>query len=66
MNIKIRELAWAAGISAKNVQGDVETNWAAIEKFAQFIIDECAERCAEIDGGENEFSRGVRQQFEVE
>jgi hypothetical protein len=36
------------------------------EEFALMIAAECAELCADIDGGENMFSRAIRKQFGVE
>jgi len=36
------------------------------EAFAVLLVKECAELCADIDGGENMFSRAIRKQFGVE
>jgi len=35
-------------------------------EFARLIAAECAELCADIDGGENMFSRAIRERFGVE
>lgn len=42
------------------------TDWFAFynQKFAELIIEECAEVCVDVDGGENMFSRAVRSQIE--
>jgi hypothetical protein len=37
-----------------------------LEKFARLIAADCAELCADIDGGENMFSRAIRKHFGVE
>ena len=36
------------------------------EKFARLIAADCAELCADIDGGENMFSRAIRKRFGVD
>lgn len=36
-----------------------------IEGFAAQIVEACADLCTEIDGGENEFSRGIRRHFGI-
>ena len=35
------------------------------EHFAKLLAAECAELCADIDGGENIFSRAIRKKFGV-
>ena len=42
MNERIRELAWSIGIAGKNLQGQIDTDWNQIEKFAELIVRECA------------------------
>jgi hypothetical protein len=41
MNERIQELAWSIGIAGKNFQGQIDTDWNQIEKFAELIIREC-------------------------
>lgn len=36
------------------------------ERFAQLIAADIAELCADIDGGENMFSRAIRKEYGVE
>jgi hypothetical protein len=42
MNERIKELAWSIGIADKNLQGQIDTDWNQIEKFAELIVRECA------------------------
>ena len=62
MNEKLKELAEQAGIPTYYPEGISER----LEKFAQLIAADCAELCADIDGGENMFSRAIRKRFGVE
>ena len=36
------------------------------KEFARLVAADCAELCADIDGGENMFSRAIRKRFGVE
>lgn len=40
MNRRIRELAWSIGIAGKNMQGEINTNWGQLEKFAMLVIQD--------------------------
>ena len=63
MNKRIQELKDQCYISIVDRDGDTEYD---MEKFARLITADCAELCADIDGGENMFSRAIRKHFGVE
>jgi hypothetical protein len=49
MNERIQELAWSIGIAGKNLQGQIDTDWNQIEKFAELLIRECINIAYEYD-----------------
>jgi len=63
MNELIQELKAQCYIPIVDRVGDTEYD---MEKFARLLAAECAELCADIDGGENMFSRAIRKNFGVE
>jgi hypothetical protein len=72
MDDLINELAVQAGAelygparSTNIIVNDQDAD-ALMRKFARLIAAECAELCADIDGGENMFSRAIRERFGVE
>ena len=48
------------------IQSSDKDGWLDREKFAELIVQECADLCSDLDGGENMFSRGIRKHFGVE
>ncbi len=63
MNERIRALMEEAGIYDFVVESmgiDKE-----MDKFAELIAADIAEMCATIDGGENMFSRAIREEYGV-
>ena len=36
-----------------------------LEDLVKMVAMECAELCAKLDGGENIFSRGIRDEFDI-
>jgi len=65
---KVLEIAKRAGFVVDiNGHGDRNADLHyTLDRFAQLIAAECAELCADIDGGENMFSRAIRKNFGVE
>ena len=64
MNERIKELAKQA--AARDDDCCFEWDSPYTLKFARLLILECAELCAEIDGGENMFSRAIMKRFGVD
>jgi hypothetical protein len=60
MNEQIEKIYGEACIAAGNLD---ERDFC--EHFAKLLIKQCAELCANIDGGENMFSRTIRKNFGV-
>ena len=48
------------------IQSSDKDGWLDRQKFAELIVQECADLCSDLDGGENMFSRGIRKHFGVE
>lgn len=67
MSERMREpfhtLMWKASIGYNDSWSQVDPE--VLQKFAESIVEECAEYCAELDGGENMFSRGIREKFSI-
>jgi hypothetical protein len=61
MNQRILELAKQSGL----IQYDTDSKMNDVEKFAELIAADIAEMCATIDGGENMFSRAIREEYGV-
>jgi hypothetical protein len=61
MNERIKELAKQSGL----IQYDTDSKMNDVEKFAQLIAADIAEMCANVDGGENMFSRTIRKEYGV-
>ncbi len=59
MNNRIKELAWSVGISGKNGQGEIHTDWDEIEKFAELIVKECANQIIEQGTEEMDWGTGL-------
>ena len=55
MNMQIQELLFESGICAKNGLGQVETSKAALEKFAELIVLECAKVASRAENNDKEF-----------
>jgi len=78
MNERIRELAEEAGaefFEDKGIQILPNGIWKAtkfenhknldLEKFAELLVADITKLCADIDGGENMFSRAIRKEYGV-
>lgn len=67
MNERIKELIKQSRdeVNAKYGLSDAYNSMVQ-ERFAELIVEECAEICTNLDGGENMFSRGIREVFGVE
>ncbi len=65
MNQRIKELAIQTDECLKQ-EGRSFFRHEWNEKFAQLIAADIAEMCANIDGGENMFSRAIREEYGVE
>lgn len=72
MNKRIEELAdrlWRvqpSDIDAMGLKSRTEFYEHELKKFAESVVQECANFCADIDGGENMFSRNIRRHYGVE
>jgi hypothetical protein len=64
MNERIKALYKEA--TGKSFANDFDARVLEAEKFAELIVQECADLCSDLDGGENMFSRGIRKHFGVE
>ena len=62
MNERIKELAWSIGIAGKNLQGQIDTDWNQIEKFAELIVKETLR----ITGAPPSMVETVKKHFGVE
>jgi len=69
INTRIKKLI----IEATHIEADMDLTWGYTEtevfdkeKFAKLIAADIAEMCANIDGGENMFSRAIREEYGVE
>jgi hypothetical protein len=64
MNERIEQLGEQAFFETE--YDDRENLPETMKRFAELIVRECAELCADVDGGENMFSRAIRKHFGVE
>jgi hypothetical protein len=62
MNNIIKELEARCVVQIDNADGTTDFDLDR-EKFASLIVEACAQLCADVDGGENMFSRAIRGQF---
>jgi hypothetical protein len=61
MNENLKQVLDQASTIRYSGMGDTVT--IDYEKFTQLLIEKCAEVVADLDGGENMFSRGIREYF---
>jgi hypothetical protein len=67
MNKRMKDLAFRAGFIGESFNPIFGTcQETAIKNLIELVAEECADLCSNLDGGENMFSRGIREHFGVE